>query len=301
MSREPDLFGEITNCVFDLQQATLQTYEPPLRRLHKLLQHSDLLPINQRLVQGLDYDGFLAESGQTIGGMVGSGQLAWPDDEAEVLGLTLLMIQRMAEDPSHAINLGHDYFYSGSKVVAGIHALVRQRLIPFLRDYKTFVLAQGKAEPKVHFPGSNKVFIVHGHDDAVLQGLARFLEKLGLDAIVLMEQPNRGRTIIEKFEDSASDVGFAVVLLTPDDLGGKSSDEEQSSRARQNVIFELGFFAGMLGRGKVCLLRKGDVEMPSDLFGIVYTDLDPAGAWKFRLLAELKAAGLDFDPGRALE
>jgi len=186
-------------------------------------------------------------------------------------------------------------------VIAGVHALVRQRLVPFLRDYKTYVLARGKAEPKVRFPSSNKVFIVHGHDEAALQGLARFLEKLGLDAIVLMEQPNRGRTIIEKFEDSATDVGFAVVLLTPDDLGGKSSDAEQSSRARQNVIFELGFFAGKLGRGKVCLLRKGAVEMPSDLFGIVYTDLDQAGAWKLRLVAELKAAGLDFDPARALD
>jgi predicted nucleotide-binding protein len=97
---------------------------------------------------------------------------------------------------------------------------------------------------------------VHGHDEAVLQGLARFLEKLGLEAIVLREQPNKGLTIIEKFEDSADEVGFAVVLLTPDDVGGIAAQDSQSARARQNVIFELGYFSGKLGRGKCASSEK---------------------------------------------
>lgn len=145
---------------------------------------------------------------------------------------------------------------------------------------------------------SNRVFVVHGHDDAALQSLARFLEKLGLKAIVLKEQPDQGRTIIEKFEDSAGDVGFAVVLLTPDDLGGSAQSEAPDARVRQNVIFELGFFAGKLGRGRVCLLRKGHVEIPSDLYGVIYTEMDSGDGWQTKLVRELKAAKLDFDANK---
>lgn len=148
---------------------------------------------------------------------------------------------------------------------------------------------------------SNRVFVVHGHDESALQGLARFLEKLGLEAIILREQVDQGRTIIEKFEDNAGDVGFAVVLLTPDDVGSAVAAKEPNARARQNVIFELGYFSGKLGRGKVCLLRKGSVEIPSDLFGVIYTDMDPAEGWQTKLVRELKAAGLKFDANRLWE
>ncbi|ABC90761.1 hypothetical conserved protein [Rhizobium etli CFN 42] len=150
-------------------------------------------------------------------------------------------------------------------------------------------------------PKSNKVFIVHGHDEAALEKLARFLEKVGLEIIILKEQPNQGRTIIEKYEGCADEVGFAVVLLTPDDVGSAAAATGQAQRARQNVIFELGYFSGKLGRGKVCLLRKGNVEMPSDLFGVVYTDMDSSDGWKMALVKELKAAKLEFDPNRLWE
>jgi predicted nucleotide-binding protein len=145
-----------------------------------------------------------------------------------------------------------------------------------------------------------KVFVVHGHDEGAREGVARFLEKIGLKAIILREQPNRGRTIIEKFVDYAREVGFAVVLLTPDDLGGTTATEVQLSRARQNVIFELGYFVGSLGRGRACLLRKGEVEIPSDLYGVVYTDMDSADGWKIALARELKDAGFEFDASKAL-
>jgi predicted nucleotide-binding protein len=156
--------------------------------------------------------------------------------------------------------------------------------------------------PTVHGPitsgPKNKVFVVHGHDEAALQSVARFMEQLGLEAIILREQPDQGRTIIEKFEDCAREVGFAVVLMTPDDIGQTATELQHTSRARQNVIFELGYFAGKLGRGRACLLRRGDVEIPSDLYGVIYTDLDVADGWKLRLVRELKAAGLDFDANR---
>jgi len=121
-----------------------------------------------------------------------------------------------------------------------------------------------------------------------------------LTAIILAEQPNRGRTIIEKFVDCALDVGFAVVLLTPDDLGGSVADEAQKSRARQNVIFELGYFVGSLGRGRACLLRKGEVEIPSDLYGVVYTTMDTGNGWKLELARELKDAGFEFEADTVL-
>jgi predicted nucleotide-binding protein len=143
-----------------------------------------------------------------------------------------------------------------------------------------------------------KVFVVHGHDEAAREAMARFLEKIELEAIILHEQPDKGLTIIEKFEEYASQVSFTVVLLTPDDLGGAASAPAQLARARQNVIFELGYFVGKLGRGRACLLRKGEVEIPSDLYGVIYTDMDAAEGWKLKLVKELKAAGLDFDANK---
>lgn len=143
--------------------------------------------------------------------------------------------------------------------------------------------------------GDKKVFVVHGHDIAAKEASARFLEKLGLDAIILHEQPNGGRTVIEKFEMFA-DVRFAVVLLTPDDVGHPVNDEEKSlPRARQNVILELGYFLGKLGRKRVAALCTDGVEIPSDYQGIVYIQLDDAGAWRTTLAQELIEAGMSID------
>ena len=135
------------------------------------------------------------------------------------------------------------------------------------------------APPK---PLQRKVFVVHGHDEAAREAVARFLEQLELEAVVLREEPDKGRTIIEKFEHCAADVSFAVVLLTPDDLGGATTAPAQVARARQNVIFELGYFVGKLGRGRACLLRKGEVEIPSDLYGVIYKDMDATEGWKLK-------------------
>lgn len=145
------------------------------------------------------------------------------------------------------------------------------------------------------------VFIVHGHDEATKTQVARFIEKLELEAVILHEQPNKGQTIIEKFESNASKVGFAVVLLTPDDIGAsKSSPDDVKGRARQNVILELGYFCGVLGRNNVCVLYKEDVEIPSDYVGVVYTPLDSSEGWHLKLAKEMKEAGLNVDLNLAL-
>lgn len=141
----------------------------------------------------------------------------------------------------------------------------------------------------------NKVFIVHGHEEESKQSLARFLEKLEIEVVILHEQPNRGRTIIEKFEDY-TEVSFAVVLLTPDDLGAREDEQDHlQPRARQNVILELGFFIGKLGRERVCALYKGELEIPSDFSGVIWIRMDTEGAWQFKLARELRAAGFEID------
>lgn len=143
---------------------------------------------------------------------------------------------------------------------------------------------------------SNKVFIVHGHNEAARESVARLITQIGLDPIILHEQPNKGKTIIEKFIDY-SDVGFAVVILTADDRGGKTGDspDEYNPRARQNVILELGFFLGRIGRERVCALYEEGVEIPSDYDGVVFVPLDKSGGWRLLLGRELRAAGLDID------
>jgi predicted nucleotide-binding protein len=148
---------------------------------------------------------------------------------------------------------------------------------------------------------SKKVFIVHGHNEGIKQSVARLVEKLDIEAIILHEQPNKGRTIIEKFVEY-SDVNFAIVLLTADDIGRQSikSDDSLKPRARQNVILELGFFLGKLGRSNVCALYEEGVEIPSDYQGVIFVPLDDSGNWKFSISKELKEAGLDVDMNKII-
>jgi predicted nucleotide-binding protein len=146
---------------------------------------------------------------------------------------------------------------------------------------------------------SRNVFIIHGHDEAAKEAIARFISKLGLNPVILHEQPNQGRTIIEKFEDH-SEVAYAIALLTPDDVGAaKTEITNLCDRSRQNVIFEFGYFIGKLGRKKVCGITKGSVELPSDYSGVLYIPLDPAGAWRMALVRELRAIGLNVDANLA--
>lgn len=145
---------------------------------------------------------------------------------------------------------------------------------------------------------SRDVFIVHGHDEAIKQAVARLLEQLGLNPVILHEKADKGQTIIEKLETSSSkiDICFAVAILTPDDVGAKASEKENLlPRARQNVVFELGYFIAKLGRQRVQTLYTEGVELPSDYQGVLYTPFDDGGAWKLKLAKEMKAAGIDID------
>ena len=174
----------------------------------------------------------------------------------------------------------------------------RLELLPAPESINTMATARGGAR-RTEKPNSRRVFVVHGHDDGLKETVARFLAKLDLEPIILHEQPNRGRTIIEKFEEH-SDVAFAVVLFTADDVGhpiGKA--EESKPRARQNVVLELGFFMAALGRERVCVLYKDGVDVPSDYSGVLYEGIDSKGAWRSRLALEIKSAGIEVDLNKA--
>ena len=158
--------------------------------------------------------------------------------------------------------------------------------------------AAGAVRP-VGATAPSKVFIVHGSDDGTKQTVARFVEQLGLEAIILHERSNRGRTLITKFREEAEGVGFAIVIMTPDDLGRGKDVPDLRPRARQNVVLELGFFIGALQLARVAALIRGDIERPSDLEGVVYISLDHDD-WRRTLARELLAAGFVFDPSRVL-
>jgi Predicted nucleotide-binding protein containing TIR-like domain len=173
------------------------------------------------------------------------------------------------------------------------------RLRSIYRRLELF-LAPGISAPPRPIDRGTGIFVVHGSNNAAKDTVARFLERLGLGVTILHEQPDKGRTIIEKFEANAS-VGYAVVLLTGDDVGApRTSPNDLKPRARQNVLLELGYFLGTLGRTHVCALREEGVEVPSDLSGVLYVPFDAAGAWKLRLATEIKAAGIDVDLNRAM-
>jgi len=152
---------------------------------------------------------------------------------------------------------------------------------------KKQLIPEGVESATPPLSGGERVFIIHGHDEASKSQVARLIQRLDLIPVILSEQPNRGRTIIEKLERN-SDVAYAVAILTPDDVVGKS-------RARQNVILELGQFMTKLGRDKVAILYTPEVELPSDIKGVAYIELDKAGAWQYGLAKELRAGGLPVD------
>ncbi len=149
----------------------------------------------------------------------------------------------------------------------------------------------------------SKVFIIHGRDDEVKGDVALFVRDLGLREIILDRQPNEGLiAILDKFEREAKKADFAIALLTPDDVGALKDEaaEQLKPRARQNVIFELGYFIGKLGRKRVCLLLKGELENPSDLSGILYVPMDNFGGWKQKLAREMNRAKLPINPKKLL-
>lgn len=154
-------------------------------------------------------------------------------------------------------------------------------------------IVQQHITPTFPPPRKNKVFIVHGRDNESKQEVARFIENIGLEPIILHEQASGGKTIIEKIEHYSEEAGFAIVLYTACDHGRGIHETKipPKQRARQNVVFEHGYLMAKLGRENVCALVKGEIEKPNDISGVVYVDIDIAGAWKTEVAKELKSVG----------
>ncbi|NEH20610.1 hypothetical protein GQQ13_19445 (plasmid) [Pantoea agglomerans] len=294
-----DIFQSLKNCVFDLQRADFQNYQQPLKQLARLLKSDALKEVNKRLTQNANLDGFITKSWDSESSMAGSAVLQWPEEPGGDLGLKLLLIEKMVADNNFAFNFCHTFFYD-RRPIESVRKFTSSLLVPFIRDYQQYIENESDPVPVVLRPVSRKIFIVHGHDNDALQSVARFIYRIGLEEIILSERPDGSRTVIEKFEAESGDASFAVVLMTPDDAGNAVASESIRLRARQNVLYELGYFAGKLGRGKVMVLKKGYIEIPSDLAGVLYTDLDENGGWKRRLLIELAHAGVPFDKEKAL-
>ena len=138
-----------------------------------------------------------------------------------------------------------------------------------------------------------KVFIAHDHDEEAVTIVAKFVENLGLKPTVLDEQPTNYLTVIESLEKYADDTAFAIALLTPDDVGAlkDEADRQLNPRARQNVIFELGYFIGKLNPNRVCLLYKEGVELPSEIRDVAYVPMDSTDDWKLKLSQGMQKAG----------
>jgi hypothetical protein len=188
-----------------------------------------------------------------------------------------------------------EYWKSGKEKTKNLFFTIIEELEIFI---------SGSVNEKPHSKELSKdIFIVHGHDDAMKISVARIVEKLGLNPIILHEKPSKGRTIIEKFTDY-SNVTFAIILLSPDDMGydKKVGQGEAKYRARQNVIFELGYFLGKLGRTRVLALfrEEKDFEIPSDYSGVLFVPFTDTGRWQIELVKELKACGYNVDANQIL-
>ena len=162
---------------------------------------------------------------------------------------------------------------------------------------------QGPANLMPSPRSTKKAFIIHGHDHGIKETVARFLSKIGIEPVILHEQPNEGRTVIEKFEEYAH-VPFAIAIFSADDLGVAKAELIKGSqslksllrdRPRQNVIFEFGYFLGKLGRKNVVAILDERIEKLSDYAGVIYIPFDSSDGWRLRLFKELKAAGFEID------
>ena len=216
-----------------------------------------------------------------------------------------MIIVRSEETAKAVVNKQAQVFVVGGYLMADRRPLADRFFIE-KKDTKDDITAkvfdhvEKETQPKAGLADADavknkKVFIVHGHDDLLKESVARLVEKIGLEAVILHEQANEGLTIIQKLEKQA-DVGYAIILYTPCDEGRKKGSENSKPRARQNVVFEHGLFMGKLGSERVCALRKSEVEMPSDAQGILYIEVkEGSNDWMYQVTKELKKAGYDGD------
>ena len=160
-----------------------------------------------------------------------------------------------------------------------------------IADVKDYVVTDIRSDSS---PLNNKIFIVHGRDDAMKLTVKDFIQSIGLEPIILHEQIDKSQTVIEKFLSESEDIEFAIVLFSPDDIGKLNEQgEEFEGRARQNVVLEYGFFVGKLGRENTYALVKNGTVLPNDMSGLIYNKF--SGEWKLSLMRLLSSKGYKVD------
>lgn len=189
--------------------------------------------------------------------------------------------------------------------------LAKEKVLEFINEYRSITNSKPLEEIRTEIidekgtiskvKNYNKVFIVHGHDEAYTNLVARFISDLGLEPIILREQASSSKTIIEKIETYSNEVDFGIVLYTACDVGAKSGDRGNlKNRARQNVVFEHGYLMGKIGRENVCPLVKGEIETPNDISGVVYVSMNEDEGWKLKLARELKSSGYNINTNKLI-
>lgn len=215
-----------------------------------------------------------------------------------------LMLNRLKKQAQDAVDYASEIGPQAVPFIRVLDGLGQQvkNLDLLLKRLPNIKATQAAFNKKLLHPSQTKIFIVHGHANDIKEAVARFLEHLDLEVTILQEQPNQGRNILEKLIDYAKESTFAIVLMTADDRGGtvETTYENQRKRARQNVIFELGYFLAVLEKGHVCAIYEEGVETPSDYQGVLYTPLDNRNSWKLSLARELRSAGIDIDLNKAI-
>jgi len=258
---------------------------------HSFTDEIDELMATLRGISLVDYGGIsavAAKASAIISKHLGNNELS-------------LKLDKLADDCCHA--LVTDWLVKRPPIFGQLvmNELIKAKVVPVAQfdvsnDSKAHNLTATRAYDKIT---NNAVFIVHGHDEEMKKAVEEYIKELKLEPVILHKQPNKNRTIIEKFE-AHSDVGFAVGLLSPDDWYRRARARKGSSLRcpRQNVILETGFFIGKLGRHRVMLLvkKRGTLEYPSDYNGVLYTPYDDAGEWKKALALELHHANYKIDP-----
>lgn len=226
-----------------------------------------------------------------------------PEDAAECKSLAYDIYKSVVESNDQGTGLSFVLF-KNSRLEDNIYDL-NSTFLSYLAEALTEIINDSSEVQKRKSAGviqddttisEGVVFIIHGHDEAMKREMQLVLERLRINSVVLHEKPDRGRTIIEKLEGESEFATYAVALFSPDDI-----TKEGELRARQNVILELGYFIGKLTRAKVRIFKRGEMEIPSDLQGVIYTKYDDEGAWKVKLIKELSAAGFNVDPNCLVE
>lgn len=281
---DPLMLRQIENTVEELREADFNSFARRLKKLSRLLHSDSLESFTQELIADIDIDAWLEACRKSQSSLTGSAAPEWPTDAKDRLGTVALLVDRFNEVAPQAYEFALTYYYNGKDISSILQNMTSRMIVPFCRDYIEFVGSRTGAvdaaiAPPRDGPASRKVFVVHGHDEEAREAVAHFLENLHFEPIVLHERVGQERTIIEKIE-AHGDVGFAVVLLTQDDV---------------NAILELGYFVGRLGRSRVCALKRGKLELPAVFGGIAYENFDAGGGWKTALGRALSASGFEID------